>query len=341
VYARITFASMMERIKQRASFTYEVLYAAGEAFGYHRANRMAAAIAYRVMFAAAPLLLIALWVVAPILGSDAVVEEILDTVTGAFGPDVAEAVEELFVDVLEVGGATAIIGFALLFWTSSSLFLEMQHDLNDIFDVPYEYVSGLVSLAKKRGIGFLWAFGLGLSLIAIWLLNVVWRFVEGIFPDELVGLHRALAFVTPLLSFVLLPFVFGLVFQTMTVVTVKWRAVWWGGLVTAFMFLLAAYGIGLYFDLAGRVTAASVAGSFVVILLLAYLLSSVFLFGAEVTKVYDAYLLKGEIGGSRFEELTPPPEILVGEPPDVAAVPKVAVFAFLSGLFVAWRKNRR
>jgi len=116
--------------------------------------------------------------------------------------------------------------------------------------------------------------------------------------------------------------------------------VWWGGFVTAVMFLIAAYGIGFYFSVSGATNAVSVAGSFFVILLLAYLLSSVFLFGAEVTKVYDVYLVRGELDGSRFEEPSPPTEVVVGEPPDVGAIPKVAVFAFLSGLFVAWRRNR-
>lgn len=331
---------MLERIKQRLGFTYEVLFEAGQAYGYHRANRMAAAIAYRVMFAAAPLLVIAFALVGPILGTDVVEQEIYDAITNAFGLEVAETLQEMVEGVFTVNTTVAIIGVIVLFWTSSSLFLEMQHDLNDIFDVPYEYVSGVFSLAKKRLIGFLWAFGLGFVLIAIWLVNVVWRFLEELFPDSFVGVHRVLTFMTPLVSFVVLPLVFGLIFQTMTVVRMRWRAVWWGGFVTSVMFIVAAYGIGIYFSLTGSVNAVSVAASFVVILLLAYLLSAVFLFGAEVTKVYDVYLVTGDIGGSLFKEPPPPTEVFVGEPPDVGAVPKVAVFAFLSGLFIAWRRNR-
>ena len=301
---------------------------------------MAAAISYRAIFAAAPLLLITTVMVGPLIGEDVIQQEILDSVSAAFGEDVAKSVQVVLQDVLTVNSTTAIIGFILLFWTSSSLFLEMQHDLNDIFDVPYEYVSGLISLAKKRGIGFLWAFALGLGLIAIWLLNLIWRFLDGLFPENFTNVHSVLAFLTPLLSFVLLPLVFALIFQTMTVVTVRWRAVWWGGFVTAVMFLVAAYGIGIYFQYFDHTNAANVAASFFVILLLTYLLSTVFLFGAEVTKAYDAYLVTGDVAGSRFEAPPPPTEVHVSEPPDVGAVPKVATFAFLSGLFVGWWKKR-
>lgn len=336
----LAFVSNMDRLKKRLYFAYEVLFEAGQAFGVHRANRMAAAIAYRAMFAAAPLLIIATAIVGPLIGEDTIRQEILESVTTAFGPEVAASVEVLLEGVLTVSSTTAVIGVALLFWTASSLFLEMQHDLNDIFDVPYEFVSGVFSLAKKRGIGFLWAFALGLGLMGIWLLNLVWRFLDGLFPDQLTALHRVLAFLTPLLSFVLLPVVFALIFQTMTVVKVRWRAVWWGGFITSLMFLVSAYGIGIYFEYFDHTSAASVAASFVVVLFLAYLLSSVFLFGAEVTKAYDVYLVRGEIGGSLFLEPPPPTEVVVSEPPDVAAVPKVAVFAFLSGLFVAWRRGK-
>lgn len=331
---------MMERIKKRLWFTYEVLFEAAQSYGYHRANRMAAAIAYRVMFAATPLLVIAAALVGPVLGDDALTQAIFDAVSSAFGEEVAAAVQELILGRFNVNSTVAIVGVVVLFWTSSSLFLEMQHDLNDIFDVPYEYVSGLISLIKKRGIGFLWTFGLGLVLIAFWLVNVVWRFLEGLFPEDLVAVHRVLAFITPLVSFIVLPLFFGLIFQTMTVVRMRWRAVWWGGFVTAVMFIIAAYAIGWYFSATGSVTVASVAASFFVVLLLAYLLSAVFLFGAEVTKTYDVFLVRGDVGGSLFKEPPPKTEVVVGEPPDVAAIPRVAVFAFLSGLFVAWRKSR-
>ena len=48
--------------------------------------------------------------------------------------------------------------------------------------------------------------------------------------------------------------------------------------------------IGLYFTALGSPTALGFAGSLVVVLFSAYMLSSVFLFGAEVTKVYADHL---------------------------------------------------
>jgi hypothetical protein len=100
---------------------------------------------------------------------------------------------------------------------------------------------------------------------------------------------------------------------------------------------LATYGIGLWFQVAGPTTALGFAGSFVVILFLAYMLSSVFLFGAEVTKVYA-----DRLSTSRTRPAAPAPAdplVVVGEPSP--ALPGAAIFAFLSGLLIGWRRRRR
>jgi membrane protein len=110
-----------------------------------------------------------------------------------------------------------------------------------------------------------------------------------------------------------------------------------GGLFTAVVFIVAAYGIGLWFQIFGATSALGFAGSFVVILFLAYMLSSVFLFGAEVTRVYA-----DRLSTSRARPAAPAPVdplVVVGEPSQ--ALPAAALFAFLSGLLVGWRRRRR
>ena len=321
---------MWRRIKAWYRVSGEMLLKAGRQFGIDNASRMAAAIAYRTVFALAPLLIIAVSILGAVVGSSEEAQsQILETIEGVAGPQVAELMADLLVSALAVGRTAAIIGTGLLLWTTSSLFLEMQHDLDDIFEVPHEKISRGLALAKKRGIGVLWTFGLGLVLLGVWLLNVVWRFLEGLFPSDLVRVHQAIGILAPLVSVALFPFVFGLIFQTMTAVKLRWRAVWWGGLITSIFFVLAAYGMGVYFTTFGTPSAIGFASSLAVILFLAYMLSSVFLFGAEVTKAYSDHL-------DRHDDTEP--EALVSEPP---TAPKAAVFAFLAGLFIGWRRSRR
>jgi len=300
---------------------------------------MSAAIAYRTIFALAPLLMIVVAVVGAFLGSRAEAQvEILDGIEAVAGQDVADLVESILTSALATADTAAIIGGVLLLWTASSLFLEMQRDLNDIFDVPSEQVTGILAMIRTRGIGFLWALGLGLLLIATWGLNAIWRFLGNLLPDTMDGVHEVVSILAPLVSLILLPLVFALIFQTMTAVVVRWRAVWIGGLFTSVVFLAAAYGVGLFFEIAGTTSALGFTGSFVVVLFLAYFLSSVFLFGAEVTKVYADRLWQRERGPTS-ERLSSDPQVLVSEPP--SGVPQAAFMAFLAGLVVGWRRSRR
>jgi membrane protein len=294
------------------------------------------------MFAIAPMLIIAVGVLGAVVGGSAEAqEEIFESIERFAGAQVADALTTFVSSAVTVGNTAAIVGIVLLLWTASSLFYEIQNDLNDIFHVPYEYTSGVMGFVKKRGVGFLWAVGLGITLIAVWFLNLLWRFFGGVFPDDLAWVHRLIALLTPLVSVIVLPVLFALIFQTMTAIKVRWRAVWLGAVFTAVVFLTAAYGTGLYFAWEDGASALSLAGAFFVLLLLAYVLASVFLFGAVVTKVYDDFLDAGDIKSPslRDKETGPTPNVLIAEPPE--AVPVATVLAFLGGLFVGWRRNRR
>lgn len=330
---------MFNRVTETAMTAFEILKVAGKEYGADRVARMSAAVAYRAIFALAPLLLLAVFVFGLLIGGNGQARvEILDAVDRFAGGQVEDAVNDVLGSVEDTRNAAGVFGFLLLLWTASALFMELQNSLNDIFHVPHERTSGVVAFMRKRGIGFLFALGLGLVLVAVWLLNFVWNLLEGLFPADLAAVHDVIGVLTPLVSIVVLPFVIALSFQVLSRVKVRWRAVWWGSFFTSVAFLAAAYGTGLYFSESGA-TAAGVAGSIFIILLLAFILSSVFLFGAEVIKVYNDYLMSGEISTPQDE-----PEAVVDEPEAVVdepetAAPLAAVFGFLAGLFVGWRRR--
>ena len=329
----------IERLPSWAQGPAEILAAAAEGYGSHRASRMAAAISYRTVFALAPLLIIAVAVLGSFLGSqEEAQQEILDGIEGVVGPEVAGIVEGILTSALDSTGTAYLIGGVLLLWTASSLFLEMQRDLNDIFEVPHEEVAGVVAMVRSRGIGFLWVLGLGFLLVATWMINALWGFVSNLLPGSLEVIDDLVSVITPLASLILLPLVFALIFKTMTVAAIPWRPAWVGGAFTAIVFLLAAYGVGFYFEMAGATTALGFAGSFVVILFLAYFLSMVFLYGAEVTKAYSDLLAARE-APALSRPLYTDPQVVVAEPP--AGIPQAAFLAFVVGLIAGWRRSRR
>lgn len=329
---------MLEKIKRNSQTTFEIFKAAGKEYGEDRVARMAAAVSYRAIFALAPLFLVAVTIVGIFLGTNADAEaRILEFVGEYAGEEITTAVTNVLGSFQESGGAPAVVGFALLLWTASTLFMELQNSLNDIFHVPYERTKGIVAFLRQRGIGFLSALGLGVLFLGVWLVNLVWGFLEGLFPDDWAPVHQAISFLAPVVSLAVLPLVIALAFQALSRVKVRWRAIWWGSFFTSVAFLAATYGASFYFSIAGT-SAAGVAGSIFVVLLLAFILSSVYLFGAEVTKVYDDYLESGEVTrpNQRAAE-GDESDSVVGEPEP--SIPLAAVAAFFGGLFVGWRRR--
>ena len=327
---------MLNRITTQTRLGYSILVEAGRRYGADRVSRMSAAVAYRTIFALTPLMLIAVWVFGLVVGDSATAqEEILQRIAGFGGDELADAVKIMVETAVTGGDVAAVVGFALLLWTSSSLFLEVQSDLNDIFGAPSQYLSGFLGFARQRGLGFLWTLGLGVLLIAVWAINLIWGLFEDLFDRRGLELaHDLIGRLAPLVSLIVLPFLFAMIFQSLTRARVPRRALYVGSMFTSVAFLVAAYGIGLYFRWDSDTTASRVAGAFFVILLAAFVLSSVFLFGAQVTRTYEDYLERGRVVTAGVTE----PESVISQPEP--AMPVAAVLGFLGGLLVGWRRRR-
>lgn len=332
---------MWEKTKKKLRLAYEIARAAIDRFGNDRADRMAAAIAYRTMFALAPLLLLGIWVLGLVLGgNEAARIRILDEVAMVAGTEVSEALDVFLANARVTGDTAALLGFGLLIWTGSSLFLELQRDLNDIFDVPQEERSGIAAMAVKRGLGFLWVVVFGLALIALWGLNAMWQFIGDLVPDIFAQLGPLLALFAPVVSLIVVPLILALAYQTLSHLRVRWKAIWWGSFVTSVILIGAAYLVGLYFRWTTDPTPINVGGSIFVVLLLAFVLSAVFLFGAELIGVIGHYLETESVRLPTQAERESRKED-GGASEAGPSAPVSAALAFLVGLLIGRRRDKR
>jgi membrane protein len=79
---------------------------------------------------------------------------------------------------------------------------------------------------------------------------------------------------------------FALMFKTLPDVHIKWKDVWVGAAVTAGLFTLGKFGLGIYLGSAGVSSAYGAAGSIVALVIWVYYSSQVVLIGAEFTEAY-------------------------------------------------------
>jgi membrane protein len=87
-----------------------------------------------------------------------------------------------------------------------------------------------------------------------------------------------------ILSLGLLTLLFAMIYKLLPEIKIRWRAVWVGAAITAVLFALGNYLIGLYVGHSAAISAYGAAGSVVVVMLWVYYSSQVILFGAEFTR---------------------------------------------------------
>lgn len=326
--------------------------AAAKEFGEDRSSRMAAAIAYRTVFALAPLLILAVAVAGFLVSDLNFREDILAEIQPVVGQDVTNVIANLMENASDARNATTVIGVALLLWSGSSLFFEVQSSLNTVFQAPDDRARGLIPTIRHRIVGIVASVGLGIVLTSIVILNAGVSFVVRLDVFSNIPGWRMVASVAgPVASLLLLIAVFGLLFQYMTVIHIPWKAAWRGAAVTGALFVAGAFLLGLYFSGQGGgdgFSATGFAGGFVLILFLVFLLAQIFLLGAEFTKVYADYVEHGDILMPTEREALGRREALeAARAPSERSLRRagryadVGFFAFAAGFVLGWFRRDR
>lgn len=268
---------------------YELLRDTVSAWIDDYAPSMGAALAYYTVFSIAPLLLIVISVAGVVFGAEAARGEVVAQLQGLLGPDGAKTIETMLLAVSEPAASTltAVLGVFVLLVGATTVFAELQSALDRIWRVPERRkTSGILELLRARLLSFGMILGIGFLLVvslvmsaAISALNRLWGPLFG--AEELIG-HL----LDMIVSLVLITVVFAMIYKIMPRVKVRWPDVWLGAAVTALLFTLGKFLIGLYIGKSGVANGYGAAGSLVVLLLWVYYSAQIFLLGAEFTWQY-------------------------------------------------------
>ena len=254
------------------------------------APSMGAALAYYTLISIAPLLIIAIAVAGLAFGQDAARGEIVAQIQGLLGPEGANAVQGLLKSANEPARDifAALISAITLFIGATTVFAELQSDLDRIWRVPAPLKeNGLWLLLRTRLLSFGLVLGLGFLLLVSLVLSAgiaaFGKWSTGLFGDREV-FFQALNFG---ISFASTTVLFAMIYKLMPRANIAWRDVWIGAAVTALLFEIGKILIGLYLGKTSVVAGFGAAGSLVVLLVWVYFSAQIFLLGAEFTWVYS------------------------------------------------------
>jgi membrane protein len=282
---------------------WQILKESGIAWFEDKAPRLGAALAYYSLFSLAPLLLIAIAVAGLIFGEQAARGEVFHQVQSAVGPTAAAALEGLLKSAARGTTLATVVGGVLALFGASGVFVELQDALNTIWRVPPPKRSGLWDAIRSRLLSFAVVLGTGLLLLASLVATAALAAPSGTLDSitSLPGGAWLWQGVNFLLSFVLMALLFALIFKVLPDAAIAWRDVWLGAAVTALLFSLGKYAIGLYLGRTGVTSVFGAAGSLIALLVWIYYSAQILLFGAEFTWVWS------HKRGSRAGQAPPPP----------------------------------
>jgi membrane protein len=267
--------------------TRQIMKDAISAWDRDYAPSMGAALSYYTIFSIAPLLVIVIAIAGLVFGAEAASGAIFEQLRDLVGEAGAAAVQRLVLSASKPATSifAAVTGVLTLVLGATTVLGELQSALDRIWRAPPS-AGGLRKLVRAKvvalglilSIGFLLLVSLVLSA-ALVALGDLW----GDWLGRMRWLFEALNFV---LSFIVVTALFAMIYKILPRVKIGWRDVWTGAAVTALLFTIGKFGIGLYLGKSGVTSGFGAAGSIVVLLVWVYYSAQIFLLGAEFTAIY-------------------------------------------------------
>ncbi len=253
-----------------------------------QAPRLAAALSYYVIFSLAPLLLIAIAVAGLVYGEQAAQEEITEQLRQMLGPQAASLIHEAIEDISRqrAGIIATVVGLVTLFIGASGVFWQLKKALNMIWDVAPPKGKGILNLIFGRLLAFAIALVIGFLLLLSLILSAALSAVSNYFSSLLPGAGLLWYLFDIALSITVITILFATMFKILPDAKIRWRDVWVGAFMTAILFVIGKFLIGLYLGTSTVGSAYGAAGSLIVILIWFNYSAQIFLLGAEFTKVY-------------------------------------------------------
>lgn len=247
----------------------------------HDVLALAAALSFYTTLSLAPLVVLVLWVTTALY--PAAQEEFFRQVGLLVGPEV-EATTRLIVDNAQsqpgVGSFAAIIGTGALLFSASIVFAQLQTALNRVFHSSAQQLGGLWAWLRKRLLSLGIVLGIGFLLVVSMAVQAALSLLTHWLPD-------LLPVVVAGFSFLLYTLVFAAMYRLLPDCPVSRKRAFLGGALTAGMFMLGRWLIGLYLGQASLGSAYGPAGGLMVMLVWLYYCAVIFLVGALITALLE------------------------------------------------------
>lgn len=263
---------------------WRIAYEAGYGYFTNRLSTSAAAMAFYTMFALGPIMIFTIAIAEPFVGRFMAQEAIFDALGTVVAPDQLRTIRRFASeDLFRGGGIAALAGAAVLLYTGTRVFVELDDGIDAIWrgskgPTIHPVLAGL----KSRLLAVLLMVVLGVLLILVILASVLVSAYAGVlerFPILGVWIGPA---ISTFVHYGLLSSFFTLIYKWLPTGNVPWRYALIGGLVNALLFAAGNRALVFYFEVTQLTSAFGATAGFAAIMVWMYWTSLTILIGAQV-----------------------------------------------------------
>ncbi|HZQ06284.1 MAG TPA: YhjD/YihY/BrkB family envelope integrity protein [Anaerolineae bacterium] len=257
-------------------------------WGEDKVPRLAAALSYYTVFSLAPLLVIAIAIGGLVFGTDVAEKQIIGQLQGLVGAQGAELVAGAVNQTLNKNADIIglIFGIVTIVLGATGVVGELKDSLNTIWNVAPKPGQGLFKTVFERVISLGMVLGFGFLLLVSLVVSAALTGISGYIGGYVQDWKIVAQLLELVISFGGIALVFAILFKFLPDVKVTWRDVWIGALVTALLFTVGKFALGVYLGNSQIATPFGAAGSLVILLVWVYYAAQILFLGAEITQVY-------------------------------------------------------
>jgi membrane protein len=249
-----------------------------------QASSISAALAFYCAFSLAPLLIIIVSIAGWVVGGDLAYSYVGSQLTMLFGKQSATLILEAMKGAQTTDGAWATaVSVIMLLVGASTVFAALESALQQVWGGREALHRNWRASVRARLVSFGFILAVGFLLLVSLTLTTALGALRGYVLHHFEGVVGVFASIDFLMSIGLGTGLIALMYRYLPAKRLAWRHVLTGALVTALLFHLGRWGIGLYLGRATQPTAYGAAASFAALLLWLYYSAQIFLFGAEFT----------------------------------------------------------
>jgi membrane protein len=263
---------------------WRIATSAGYGYFTNRLSTSAAAMAFYTMFAIGPIMIFSIAIAEPFVGKWMAQEAIFDALSTVVAPDQLRGIRRFASeDLFRGGGIAAFVGAAVLLYTGTRVFVELDDGIDAIWrDRKTRSLHPVLASLQSRLLAVALMVVLGVLLIAVILASVLISAYAGAleaFP--VLGVWIGPAISTSIHYGVLSGF-FTLIYKWLPTGGVPWRYALIGGVVNALLFAAGNRALVYYFEVTQLTSAFGATAGFAAIMVWMYWTSLTILIGAQV-----------------------------------------------------------